>query len=211
MAEKEIQVLDFINHPKPFDAYKQVDIDAIESSLQNDALTPMERRKLEKIYQNCLFLQARSFDEKTQFMNEDVRKRLRERRIEEMKIEKQKSLHFKKMIIRAGMIALLATGTGVGFKLYYDKEIKPIKILNSYDKTYTSIEIKSGDTLSAIAEAIYNTYPMEVKVNLTLEKLKEEIININHIDDADEIIAGQKLIIPNKYLPKEEKETKKLY
>lgn len=198
MAEKEIQVMDFLKNSKPYDAYKKADIDAIENSLQNDELTPMERRKLEKIYKNCLFLQAHSFDEKTRFLDEDTRRRLRQRRLEEMKQEKEKTLHFRKLIVRAGIIALLATGSGIGYKVYHDTKIKPIEFVNeNYAFVVKEITIKDGQTLTSIAKEIYDNLPDDVKKIKTVKSLKDELVRMNGLKDENLIIRGQTLYIPS--------------
>lgn len=198
MAEKEIQVMDFLKNSKPYDAYKKADIDAIENSLQNDELTPMERRKLEKIYKNCLFLQAHSFDEKTRFLDEDTRRRLRQRRLEEMKQEKEKTLHFRKLIVRAGIIALLTTGSGIGYKVYHDTKIKPIEFVNeNYAFVVKEITIKDGQTLTSIAKEIYDNLPDDVKKIKTVKSLKDELVRMNGLKDENLIIRGQTLYIPS--------------
>lgn len=211
MAEKEIQVMSFLTNPKPYDAYKKADIDAIENSLQNDELTPMERRKLEKIYKNCLFLQAHSFDEKTRFLDEDTRRKLRQRKLEEMKQEKEKTLHFRKLIVRAGIIALLATGSGIGYKVYYDNKVKPIKIVNEdYNRIVTNITVKDGQTLYSIATELYSNLPDDVKKIKTVESLTDELVRMNGLKDKNLIKSGQVLLVPS-YDLKEELNNSKSY
>lgn len=206
MARKEIEVVSFVSsNEKPYDAYKKVDIEAIENSLENDNLTPMERRKLEVIYQNCLLLQKNSFNEKTRFLEEKTKSELRARRIQEMKQEKEKTLHARKIVIRAGIIALLAAGSIGGIKLYHDTQIKPIKILNEeYDKIYSSVTVENGQTLSEIAKEIYKNYPQDVKDVRTLDDLINEIANMNHIENINDIRQGQMLVIPKQYVEAED-------
>ena len=57
-------------------------------------------------------------------------------------------------------------------------------------KYFTSIEVKSGDTLSSIShEHMDSHYSSE-------QEYMKEVMNSNHLDNADEIYVGQYLIIP---------------
>ena len=94
MANKEL-ALEFLKNPKPYNTYKKGDIEIIEKALENGNLSPMQRRSLEVIYKNCMFLQEHSFDSRTRHLEEDAGHELRQRKIEQMKQEKEKSLHFK--------------------------------------------------------------------------------------------------------------------
>ena len=57
-------------------------------------------------------------------------------------------------------------------------------------KYYTQITVNYGDTLESIAgRYISNEYEnAEVYIN--------EVCNINHLEDKDQVIAGESLIVP---------------
>ena len=69
---------------------------------------------------------------------------------------------------------------------------KDIKAENNEQlhKYYTSYELETGDSLWSIAASYsnlgYNDYSEYIN----------EVISINHLDDADDIISGETLIIP---------------
>lgn len=201
MAEKEIQVFDFMKQNNLYIDYQNIDINDIERKLENDNLTAIERRRLEAIHKNCMLLKKDAFTDKTNFLEDETRREFRKKRLEEMKKVKEKTLHARKILIRAGIITLLASGGIGGLKIYHDTQIKPIEIINEkYDKTYSSIEVEKDQTLTDIAEKIYESYPDDVKKVKTINDLINEIVNTNHIEDPNKIRSGQTLIVPSGYV-----------
>ncbi|MBQ9062928.1 MAG: LysM peptidoglycan-binding domain-containing protein [Eubacterium sp.] len=57
-------------------------------------------------------------------------------------------------------------------------------------KYYTSYEVQSGDTLWTIAEAYSSGSDQSVKAYV------EEVCRINHLSDANQIYAGNRICIP---------------
>ena len=60
-----------------------------------------------------------------------------------------------------------------------------------YFKYYTTIEVKPADTLTSIA----NQYSDDMHYDSVMEYI-DEVLFINHLDDADQIKAGTFLTVP---------------
>ncbi|MDO4291988.1 MAG: LysM peptidoglycan-binding domain-containing protein [Eubacteriales bacterium] len=81
--------------------------------------------------------------------------------------------------------AVLLSGLGFGFLSSAQEESRAV----SY-KYFTSVLVRSGDTLTSIAHT-YADHHYE-----SLEAYVREVRETNHLMDADEIRAGDYLIVP---------------
>lgn len=213
MAEKDVQILNFMKDNNLYHDYSNISIEELDAKLENGHLKPIERKALEARRKNLELLNKKTLIEKTNFLSEETKTEQRKQRIEEMKKEKEKVLHARKILVRVGIITLLATGSAISFKVYHDHKVKPIQIINeNYDKIYSSIIVEKGQTLTDIAKQVYEKYPEEVKKIKSLNDVINEIVQTNHIQDLNEIRSGQKLIIPKQYIEiNDETENIKLY
>lgn len=182
--------------------------------LTNENLNPIVRKTWETRYKNYMLLQ-KNMSEKEYYMQEltvDNNSRVISReRIEQMKKEKEKSLHFRKIMVRAGMVGLLLAGSGIGLKVYHDVKVKPIKIVNeNYNYIPTTIVVSEGQTLTSIATELYANYPEDVQNIKSLNDIIDELVKMNNLKDRNEIREGQKLFVPT-YSLKEEVDNSKNY
>lgn len=108
---------------------------------------------------------------------------------------------YKKIVVYATLATMALSGTIVGAKVHKDYMVKRAEIL-SENKTFTSIEIQKGDTITSIAAKYYNELPEDKKQYISLEQYKNEIIATNNLIMPDLITAGNHLIVPH-YLEEE--------
>lgn len=196
MQEKELKVSNFNG--------KQY-IEECISKLEDPNLPFMERRRLEAYVKNYQIRTASTVNEK--------QKMIEPTSFQKKKNDNSQKKHASNIKCKVGLAILIttvATG-GISLKLQHDKEQKNIQLLNNYPKTYSQITIQKYDTLSSIAAAVYSTYPEEVRKNMSISDVQNEIIRMNHIQDENKIIEGRNLLIPNRITPSIEEEKQNTY
>lgn len=193
MAQKEIEVMNFMKEK----CY--VDIEEMQQKLEDPNLPAIERRRLEAYLKNFQIRVMPSIEKKQSIIAPVSY-------VRDKKNTESRKKHATNIKIKAGIVLLLAATAVGGIKLQHDAKEKRIETLRSYDKTFSMVDINYGDTLTSIAEAVYQTYPQDVKNYITLQNLIDEIMYSNHLMDEDKIIAGHNIVVPYYSEPKEKQE-----
>lgn len=94
--------------------------------------------------------------------------------------------HIFQLIFAAGFIGVVILGTNSMISKAGDAGAEDISA-----KYYKNICVERGETLTSIAETYADKEHYE-----TLEQYIEEVLYMNHLEDADDICAGYYLIIP---------------
>jgi len=165
----------------------------IENINGKEEIVYKDEKELQVINPNKTSLERRK--ELNQRLNEEFYRSKNKKRLLETA---SKKYNYKKLIVFETVVALALAGTLVGAKVYKDHkeyQMKKTQILNE-DKTFTSVEIKSGDTIESIARKYYNELPDDKKQYITFQEYKYEIIAMNNLSDPNQIKAGNNLIVP---------------
>lgn len=187
-----------------------------ESVLLNDALKgyrlPSDYTEEERMQIKNMLYYGRLLPYKREKLEQLCREWKREEKEQSKKIEKReqikRKLHFKKIVVRAGLIALLTTVPAVSLKVYRDYK-QNIEVKGRYDLSSKTITIKSGDTIISIAKKIHADLPEDLQEVETVHEVISTICRMNpKIENIDKIQNGWEIDIPV-YTPKmEETKTK---
>lgn len=191
-----------------------------EELLKNPNLPSMQRKIYETYIQNYYlrnipvekreeYLKEHSFDKNTNFLNDQDRSAYRKQKLSEMKNQKEKSLHFKKVVLGTGIATLLVAGTLTSLKLHYDGlGAKMTTVRENYDKEYDEIRVQPGQTLEQISREVYMNLPEDVKKITSPGKILNNIARENpQIKNPNQIQAGWLLRVPVYELKQEESKT----
>lgn len=191
MKEKEIQVINLT----PWDIIVEY-----EEKLKDPNLS-LAKRKTYETYLKNYRLRVMNMQEKQDAILQDYSEK-QVTKEQPKKQQKKQTLTPKKIMIAAAFTALVATTGFTGFKI--QNRIERREVFGTYNQQYKYYEIQPGDTLYSIANNVYEGYPEDIKKLRTVQDVVNEIQRSNHIINVDFIKYGTKIVVLDKYIPKEE-------
>ena len=189
MEEKEIQLINI----NPTDVIREY-----ETKLQDPNL-PFIKRKTYETYLKNYELRNMNMQEKQDVI---LKENSKKQDVVSKEQPKKQTLTPKKIMIAAAFTALVATTGFTGFKI--QNRIERREVFGTYNQQYKYYEIQPGDTLYSIANNVYEGYPEDIKKYRTVQDVVNEIQRSNHIINEDYIKYGTKIVVLDKYIPKEE-------
>lgn len=194
----EIQVVSFMNKNN----YRNINtIPEIVKRLEDPSLSRIERRELETKLKNLQIRNTKDVSSKKKIIQDKKQPK------------KNIKLTAKKIVIYAGFATMITAGTVKGIKMYHDyqehKEAVEF-VRENYFNTIREYEIKKGQTLTSIAEDVYNNLPEDVQKATSVSSLMNEIAKLNNMINPNDIKYGEYIWVP-KYKSIDEMEQSKTY
>lgn len=130
---------------------------------------------------DAMYITAKMFNDQ-HFLNES------EMRINRNRIRRQRIFRRQVMMLVAAITLVLVFVSFMKFSFHVDAQSEDFKPQIKY---YTSVTVHSGDTLWSLASERFSEENYK-----NLNSYISEICKLNHISSADDLKAGESLIMP---------------
>lgn len=124
----------------------------------------------------------------TYYKEYDHMDRVRESRSRRVALARARKVRRQKMLLFAGVLITVALCLFFSIRAFADTGSS--KSGDNFTRKYASVMIYCGDTVGSVAEEYY------CRQFTSVERLKDEIMSINHLSPDEKLIPGNYLIVP---------------